>query len=113
MEYKDVTLEGLVENRPELVESIRSDERIRYEAFQNKVQESVKEVPESLRTDFFMEMVRTTVEKGDEDKLKKVIENQKGLAPKKPISEGPVVPNVEEQQDAKKDDLVGTWADLK
>lgn len=95
MKWEDITLEALLEHREDLASAIREDERVVLKAREQKLQESLKDVPEKLITDVFKEQCLEALD--DDDKLKKLIEDRKSLAViSKPKSTPPTVTTVKE-----------------
>lgn len=92
MDWAKLNLSDLAKNRPDLVESISEDALVKSKAHEDKILESVKDVPEKLRTEFFLEQVRSAVSANNEELLAKIITDRKAIAPttQKPTSGGVV-----------------------
>ena len=90
MKWEDITLEALKEHREDLVSSICQEERVVLTARTEKLQESLKDVPEKLVTEVFTEQCLSAIDSGNDELLNKLVADRKSLAPAKPVSRGPV-----------------------
>lgn len=80
MEIKDLTKELLTSDRPDLVKIIATEAVAAHKQLELKVSESVKDVPEDLKTEVFVGQIREHLEAGKD--IAYLVEDRKSLATK-------------------------------
>lgn len=83
MDWKDIKLSELMENRQDLYEQIQEQVLAEQAARSAKREQLLADVPKEVQTKFFLEMLDETLDVGDEEKIAKLVENQKALVPAK------------------------------
>jgi len=79
MEYKDITLEDLKKNRPELIQAVESAAISAENQINEKVTEAVKDIPADKRSTVFLKSVREAVVANKTDEVKALVADRKGL----------------------------------
>lgn len=79
MKWEDIDFKALEENRPDLVTKIRDDHDTVIKQRQKKLEEALKDVPEQLRSDLFVEQVESAIKGGNDDLVAKLVEDRKSL----------------------------------
>lgn len=79
MEYKDIALDALAKERPDLVKQIEAAAVDTANKFNAKVSECVKEIPEAKRSDAFMKQVRESLAKNDDAGAKAIVDDRLAL----------------------------------
>lgn len=77
MELKDLTIDKLKSDRSDLVAAIAKEAITVHTATEAKIAESVKDIPEKLKTTLFMTQVRESI--NDDTKLQALITDRKSL----------------------------------
>lgn len=100
MKWEDIDFKALEENRPDLVTKIRDDHATVIAQQQKKIEEALKDVPEDLRSELFVEQVTAAVTAGNETLVTKLVEDRKALV-SKPTSTGITTQTNESESDQK------------
>lgn len=92
MEFADITLESLAENRKDLVGAIEAAAIEKHVAIEEAVAEALAKVPSTVHSDIFKAQIRAAVVANDQKLVESLVTDRKVLADKTATQEAESVP---------------------
>ncbi len=112
MEYKDIKLDDLKKECPELVKQIESAALSEEAKLNARVAESIKDVPADKRSDTFLKLVRESLRAGNEAGAKEIVADRVLVCKESATSTANVVLDKKEEAAKKADTPALTEADV-